>query len=41
MVRRIAIDALEKIQKTSCLAQEALAPVLAKSSLTPEDQAFL
>jgi len=41
MVRGLAIDALEKMKRTSCLAQEALTPLLASRRFSPEDQAFL
>ncbi|MEN8151632.1 MAG: transcription antitermination factor NusB [Planctomycetota bacterium] len=41
MVRGLAVDALTKVHRTSCLAHEALVPIVGKARLSPEDQAFL
>ncbi len=41
MVRRIAVDTLAKIAKSSCLAQEALATATGNQALSHEDQSFL
>lgn len=41
MVRSLAVDALEKMKRTSCLAQEALAPLITQSQLSHEDRGFL
>jgi len=41
MVRGLAVDTLSKMQRSSCLAQDALAPILGAGRLAPHDQAFL
>ena len=41
MVRGLAVDALSRMHRSSCLAQDALAPMLGTGRLAPHDQAFL
>ena len=41
MSRRLAVDALEKMDRTSCHAQDAVRPGLGRTELSAEDQAFL
>lgn len=41
MPRRMAVDALEKMDRTGCLALEAVGPLLARAHLRPQDQGLL
>jgi 16S rRNA (cytosine967-C5)-methyltransferase len=41
MVRDLAVDALEKMRKSQCMAQEAVYPLLLRRNLSEEDQGFL
>lgn len=41
MARRYAVDALERMERTSCHAQDAIHELAEKHTLSPEDRAFL
>ncbi len=41
MTRTLAVDALERMEASRCLAREAITPLLARREISAEDQSFL